>query len=359
MDKVTPKYVLVEEKIKQAIKRKEIIDKLPGERSLAKQYGFSYMTIRKAVDNLVAEGLLYRIPMKGTFVVDSRARKTKTKTKIIGYFLDSSIAAGLTSPYYSLIFNALQKQASKRGYSLIYLTDVDESSSVSFFNRIDGLIMSCFPRIEHIVHQVNQHIPVVVIDNSSSDKTIPSIIIDNFNAISSAVNYLCSLGHKRIGFITGLEDSDVGKNRHAGYVHGLAVNGLKHKEELVFKGNFSFKSGLAGANYFLSLTKPPTAIICANDSMAIAAIRKISNSGLRVPDDISIIGFDDIAVASQIAPSLTTLAAPIDEMTELACSTLISLIDNKKPESKHIALPARLVIRETCKDINKTIAAHA
>lgn len=356
MDKAKPKYVLVEEKIRDAIESREIVDKLPGERALAKEFGFSYMTIRKAVDNLVAEGLLYKIPMKGTFVAH---RKTgKTKTRIIGYFLDSSIVAGLTSPYYSLVFNALQKQASRHGYSLVYLTDTDGSSSLRFIEKIDGVIMSCFPRIENIVHEINRHLPAVVIDNSSSDKTIPSVIIDNFNAISSAVNYLCSLGHRRIGFMTGLEDSDVGKDRHAGYEQGLRENGLKLDDSLVFKGNFSFQSGLAGADYFMSLKTPPTAIICANDSMAIGAIRKITDAGLSVPNDVSIIGFDDIAVASQIVPSLTTLAAPIDKLTELACDMLIQLINGEESETRHIALPARLIVRESCTDLKKTIAAH-
>ena len=357
MDKAKPKYVLVADKIRDAIEHREMVDKLPGERALAKEFGFSYMTIRKAVDNLVAEGLLYKIPMKGTFVAH---RKTgKTKTRIIGYFLDSSIVAGLTSPYYSLVFNALQQQASRHGYSLVYLTDVGGSGSLRFLDRIDGVIISCFPRIENIVHEINRHLPVVVIDNSSSDKTIPSVIIDNFNAISSAVNYLCSLGHSRIGFMTGLEDSDVGRNRHAGYEQRVRENGLKLDERLVFKGNFSFQSGLAGADYFMSLKTPPTAIICANDSMAIGAIRKITHIGLSVPDDVSIIGFDDIAVASQIVPSLTTLAAPIDKMTEVACDMLVRLISGEESETRHIALPAKLIVRESCRNLKKTIAARA
>ena len=355
MDKVTPKYVLVQEKIKHAIKHRKIIDKLPGERTLAKEYGYSYMTIRKAVDNLVAEGLLYKIPMKGTFVANRKSRKKKTN--IIGYFLDSSIVAGLTSPYYSLIFNALQRQATKHGYSLIYFTDIGDSSSYRHMNNIDGAIISCFPRIEHIVHEINQHIPVVVIDNSSSDKTIPSVIIDNFNAVRASVNYLCSIGHKRIGFMTGLEDSDVGKNRYAGYRSGLSNHGIKMNEKLVFRGDYSFESGAKGADYFLSLKNPPTAIMCANDAMAIALIRQAVQRGLNVPDDISVIGFDDIAVASQISPSLTTLAAPIDKITELACNMLISLINGEKSESKHIALPAELVIRDSCTTVKNSVAA--
>ena len=157
--------------------------------------------------------------------------------------------------------------------------------------------------------------------------------------------------------MTGLEDSDVGKNRYAGYKHGLSTNGLKFNERLVYKGNFSFESGLAGADYFLSLKNPPTAIMCANDSMAIAAIGKIIQEGLNVPNDITITGFDDIAVASQIHPPLTTIAAPIQKIAELAVNLLISEIQNRKIENKHIALPAKLVKRGTCSDVKDTVAA--
>lgn len=346
MDKAKPKYILVEDKIRQAIKNKEITEKLPGERTLAKEFGYSYMTIRKAVDNLVTEGVLYKLPTKGTFVADQK--KNKKKTKIIGYFLDNSIAAGLTSPYYSLIFDSLEKQAAKHGYSLIYFSDAGDGSSLKQLKNIDGVIISCFPRIESIVNEINQHIPVVVMDNSSSDKTIPSIIIDNFNAVSSSVDYLCSLGHKRIGFMTGLADSDVGKNRYAGYQSGLSNHGIKASEKMVFKGDYSFESGAKGAEYFLSLKNPPTAIICANDAMAIALIREATQRGLSVPDDLSVMGFDDIPVSSHINPPLTTLAAPIEEITGSAFKMLNSLINGEKTEVKHLALPAKRIIRGSC-----------
>jgi DNA-binding LacI/PurR family transcriptional regulator len=128
-------------------------------------------------------------------------------------------------------------------------------------------------------------------------------------------------------------------------------------EKLVFRGDYSFESGAKGADYFLSLKNPPTAIMCANDAMAIALIRQVIQYGLKVPDDISVIGFDDIPVASQIHPALTTLAAPIGQMTEVACNMLISLINGEKSESRHIALPAELVIRDSCADVKNTVAA--
>ena len=108
MDTKIPKYLLVEEHIRQQIIQRKIIHKLPGERTLARDLGYSYMTIRKAIENLVAEGVLYKVPTKGTFVADRKQRKTKTGT--IGYFLDQRIAGGLSSPNYSMIFNALEKE---------------------------------------------------------------------------------------------------------------------------------------------------------------------------------------------------------------------------------------------------------
>jgi len=357
MAKSTPKYILVENKIKQAIKNREFIDKLPGERTLAKTFGYSYMTIRKAIDNLVTEGIIYKVPTRGAFVAD---RKTaKKKTNVIGYFLDNNIVAGLTSPYYSLIFDALEKQATKHGYSLIYFSDFKDTNSIKRMARVDGVIASCFPRIENVIHEINNTAPMVVIDNSSSDKTIPSIIIDNFNAVTDTLDYLYKLGHRRIGFMTGLEDSDVGKNRYAGYKSGLTKHGLKFNKNLVFKGNFSYESGLTGADYFLSLKNPPTAIMCANDSMAIAALGKIIQNGSTVPDDISIIGFDDIAVASQIHPPLTTISAPIAKIAELAVDMLISQIQNREIANKHVALPAKLIKRKTCADVKDSVVAAA
>ena len=150
---------------------------------------------------------------------------------------------------------------------------------------------------------------------------------------------------------------DVGKDRYAGYKSGLNSHGIKLNENLVFRGNYSFESGAQGADYFLSLKKTPTAIICANDTMAIAATRKIIQYGLNVPDDISIIGFDDITVAAQIHPALTTVSAPIDKIAELALNMLISQMQNKEIDNKHIALPAKLVIRDTCTSVRKVIAA--
>lgn len=350
-----PKYLLVEDYIKQQVKEKKIISKLPGERNLAKELGISYMTIRKAVDNLVAIDFLYKVPTKGTYVVEQNdSKKVKTKTKTVGYFLDSKIVGGLSSPYYAKIFDALEKTASQAGYSLIYFSDADKINLHKVFTKLDGVVASCFSRIEPLIQQINNTVPVVVIDNKTKDNNTPSVIIDNYNALIQSVKYLCSLGHNRIGFMMGLEDSDVGLNRFEGYKSGLIKHEIGFDPILVFKGNYTFGSGEQGVEYFQQLKQKPTAIICANDSMALGAMKMLHQLKIKVPEDISIIGFDDIDVARQLTPSLTTVSVPTDQIAECAFKILRDLIEEKPLDDEHILLNANLITRNTCASITSS-----
>ena len=346
-----PKYLMVENHIKEQIKNKALVDRLPGERSLAKELGFSYMTIRKAIENLVQDEILYKVPTKGTYVNKDKGKKKKTLT--IGYFLDSSIKSGISSPYYSLILNAIEKEAAKNDYSVVYFSDTSVERLYKTLSKLDGVIATCFPRIEATILKIKEIIPIVVIENSAADKTIPSVIIDNFHADLESVDYICNLGHARIGFMTGLEDSDIGKSRYAGYQHGLNKNSIPLDEDLVFRGNYSYEAGIEGAKYYLALEHRPTAIICANDAMALGAMQKFKQEGFDTPGDISIIGFDDIDVASQIVPTLTTIRAPVNQIAKHSFSTLKDLIMGNQPDHQHIAIAAKLIIRESCSKLKQ------
>lgn len=346
MTSKTPKYVLVEEFIKRGIRNQTLVGKLPGERTLAKQLGISYMTARKAIDNLVGEGLLYRVPTKGTFVTDGEAPKNSKHT--IGYFLDSGIEQGISSPYYSLVFNSIEKEAARHGYSVVYFSETGKTPIRDVLQRLDGVIATCFPRVERTIEVINETLPLVVIENRASDAAIPSVVIDDFAAEVEAVDYLCSLGHSSIGYIAGLGDSDIGRNRYAGYLHGLNSHDIEPDAALVFRGDYSFEAGVEGAGHFLSLDAPPTAIVCASDSMALGAMRRVHESDLTTPGDISVIGFDDIEFAAQVSPALTTMAAPVGEIAGRAFEMLRELIDGNDMGGRHLSLAANLVIRQTC-----------
>lgn len=340
------KYIRIKNKIKDSISNGSIVGKLPGERVLAKELDVSYMTVRKAVSELVEEGILFKLATRGTFVNHKRANAKVTNN--IGFFLDEGIRDGISSPYYSLVFRSLEEEVSANGYNLLLFSDFDDLNPIKNTKKIDGAIICCFPRIEDKIQQIKHYLPMVLLDNIAADKSLPSVTIDNFNSCSRATEYLLELGHKRVGFISGLLDSDVCKDRLLGYKNALARAGLKQDPTLVFKGDYSYESGERGGKYFAGLAAPPTAIICANDSMAIGAMKVIQERGFRIPRDISFIGFDDIVVASKVFPALTTNAAPIEAMAKLALEMLLSELNGKNTDFTHVILEAKLIKRDSC-----------
>ena len=122
-------------------------------------------------------------------------------------------------------------------------------------------------------------------------------------------------------------------------------------------GNYTFESGERGASALLSLSKPPTAIMCANDTMAIGAMREINRRGMSIPKDISIVGFDDIAVSSQLIPALTTVSAPIDKIAKSAVNLLLNQISGKESTVTHLALRGALTKRQSCASSKEEIVA--
>jgi DNA-binding LacI/PurR family transcriptional regulator len=352
----THKYVSIMDRIRESIRTGELVDKLPGERVLADQLEVSYMTVRKAIAELVEEGILYKSGTKGTFVGH---RKNNSKaTGNLGFFLDEAIDEGISSPYYSLIFRSLEEEVTQSGYNMLFFSDFDDLNPLKNTKKVDGVFISCFPRIEDRIQEIKKYIPIVLLDNIASDKSIPSVTIDNFNSCSHSVEYLLSLGHRRIGFVSGLLDSDVCKDRLLGYKNALARFGLKDDRTLVFKGDYSCESGERAGKYFVSLPQPPTAVMCANDSMAIGAMKVIQEHGFRIPDEISVIGFDDILMASKVFPALTTNAAPIEEMARTAVEVLLAEMKGVNTDFRHVILEAKLVKRDSCAPVRARVVNH-
>lgn len=347
----THKYISIKNQIKQKIDSGLIHDKLPGERAIAEDLGVSYMTVRKAVDELVEEGILVKQGTRGTFV---NGRKTSSRsTGNIGFFLDEEIDEGISSPYYSLVFKSLEDEVAKHNYNLLFFSDFDDLNPLKNTRKIDGAIISCFPRLEDKIQSIKRYLPIVLLDNIPADKSIPTVTIDNFNGCRHSVEHLIALGHRRIGFVSGLLDSDICKDRLQGYKSALARAGIPVDNLLIFRGNYSYESGENAGKYFSSLDVPPTAIMFANDSMAIGAMQVLQEHGLKIPADISIIGFDDVLVAAKVFPALTTNAAPIEAMAQKAVEILLSEIRGGNCDFQHYILPTELIKRASCGAIKK------
>lgn len=171
------------------------------------------------------------------------------------------------------------------------------------------------------------------------------VSMDDELAAQEITDYLIGLGHRRIGFIAGPGDHPQARLREAGFQTALARHGLKPEPGLVAVGDFHFESGLRAAEQLLSVSNPPTAIFASNDDMAASVLAVAYRKSLRIPQDLSVVGFDDTPLASIVSPSLTTVYQPIREMAAQAAGRLFGKADPDAPTA--IVLPHRMVVRES------------
>jgi LacI family transcriptional regulator, galactose operon repressor len=190
--------------------------------------------------------------------------------------------------------------------------------------------------------------PFVVVDpRVQLDEGIPAVSAANSSGARAAAEHLLSLGHRRIGAITGPADWMASTERLNGYRSALAAAGVLPVSELVVESDFSIESGEAAAAVLLDLPERPTAIFGFNDNVAIGALRAAAERGLGVPDDLSVVGFDDSEQSALVTPALTTVRQPLAEMGRMAVSLLLRLLDHQRVEAMSIELATRLVVRES------------
>jgi LacI family transcriptional regulator len=196
--------------------------------------------------------------------------------------------------------------------------------------------------------------PVLVIDPNVETHDCPAVIATNREGALTAVEYLIGLGHRRIGFISGRPELQSAVRRLQGYKDGLMRAGIPLHTDLIQAGDYSRQTGFACTQRLLNLSDPPTAIFASNDQSATGAIKAIFEAGLRVPDDISVVGFDNVPEVAYTHPGLTTVDQCIEKMGYNATEMLISLIEGDALENDLYKVPTRLVVRDSC----RAIAGH-
>jgi LacI family transcriptional regulator len=195
---------------------------------------------------------------------------------------------------------------------------------------------------------LDQGYPVVVVDpRLPIDEEIPCVSAAHVTGARAATNHLLGLGHRRIGIITGPKGWVATEERRNGYHAALAAAGVLPDPRLEVESNWQIDPGETAAGPLLDLDSPPTAIFAFNDNMAIGAIRAARARGLRVPEDVSIVGFDDLEEAALVTPALTTVRQPLAEMGRMAVSLLLRLLDKQRVETLRVELATKLVVRES------------
>jgi len=190
--------------------------------------------------------------------------------------------------------------------------------------------------------------PIVIIDPHNENPNYPAVISQNRDGALTVMQYLIGLGHQRIGFIGGRPELQSSTQRYQGYAAGLCQAALPLDPDLVQAGDYNRDTGFICAQRLLSLPKPPTAIFAANDQSAFGVLEAAHQAGLQVPDDLSVVGFDNTIESSYINPSLTTVDQSIDQMGYIAAQVLVRLISKEEVENNTYTLPTHLIVRESC-----------
>ncbi len=260
----------------------------------------------------------------------------------------------ITNSIYASSTQAIQRAAQKAGYTvLLGVSEFDPDSEEKLIRqllqrRVDGIILTGGERSEAIYDLiVTNGVPYVVTWKLMSSAVRPCVSFDNYEAGRLAMQHLTDLGHRRIGLMCGRSDvNDRARERRRAYEDALTEFGIAIDPRLVYERDFEFIEGRAAMHRMLAEQEPPTAVFCANDIQAIGALVECQDAGLRVPEDVSIIGFDDLPVAQFTQPKLTTIRVPATRMGHMAANKLIGWInDGREPGVEE--LPVELILRDS------------
>ena len=267
-----------------------------------------------------------------------------------GLLLPRTINSFFTDPYYPSLIQGIAQACSKQNYTFSLFLMGDKEDEKKMFQRIsrrgfmDGILFQSDQIGDSLIDKlILSEIPLVVLGRPIHDGKISFVDIDNEKAVESAVDHLVSIGCKRIGTITGPLNTTVGIDRKKGYENSIKKHGFSINKQLITEGNFTEESGYQGMKKLLPAN--PDAIFAASDQMALGAIRAIKEKGLNIPNDISMIGFDDFPLPMPTDPPLTTIRQPISNFGKEALKMLLDIIENGQDPTRQVILKSELIIR--------------
>lgn len=285
-----------------------------------------------------------------------RTQRTNVIGVVIPHTFRNVFAAG-DPHYFSTLLQGIAVTAQQRDYAPVLWIGYSDEAADSFYRRIcqnrlmDGFIIVASVATEHRLasNLLDAEIPFVMIGRPLNDADQTNYVnVDNVQAGRQAVQHLLKIGRRNIAVLAGDMTNADAIDRLTGYKDMLTTAGLLIDERLIGSGLFSRDSGYLGMQELLRRNVPIDGLFAANDVVALGAIQAIQEAGLRVPDDISVVGFDDLPMAKNSTPSLTTINQPIAQKGETATSLLMDVIEGSVEAPAHITLSARLIVRDSC-----------
>jgi LacI family transcriptional regulator len=328
---------------------------------VARQSGVSYSTVSRALNGYefvkpATREKVLRAAEKLGYVPNQQARSLAGgRSNLIGI-----LVPGLDNGYISEIIRGIDEELAQSNYNLILYTTHRHHGRESIYvatimnGAADGLLLVVpFISTPYLNALRQQNFPYVLIDQSDTTEQSAVVHATNWQGAYDATRYLIELGHQRIGFITGLVELNSAVERLEGYRAALADAQIPADDTLIAEGDFRERGGYRAAQKLLDLREAPTAIFASNDLSAIGTMEAIRQRGLHVPEDISVIGFDDIPQASTAYPMLTTVHQPLDQMGRVAVRMLLEHIDNSEHSPYRATLATRLIVRDSCRTLGK------
>lgn len=329
---------------------------MPTIRDVAKRAGVAPTTVSRVVNNSGYVGKETRERVEATiaemgYVPNTLARSLRfKKTNTLALVLPD-----VTNPFWTTVARGVEDAASDRGFNVI-LCNTDESETeqakyltVLLQKQIDGILLAPARSTDEPVTAIQkQGVPVVVLDRRVPGNQVDMVRGDSVKGAYRLVRLLLTLGHQRIAMLGGPQDVSTALDRVAGYRQALVETGLDADGSLIYYGEFTQASGYEMTQQALTATPRPTALFAANNFIAIGSLRALRDAGLRVPEDMTLVSFDDLPPAFVIDPFLTVAAQPAYEMGHQATELLLARLSGQAPkEYQEIVLPTETIVRRS------------
>jgi LacI family transcriptional regulator len=273
-------------------------------------------------------------------------------TKVIGVVIPVGVSSIFSDPYFSLVIQGVSSACNHLGYSImLWLAEPQYErktiSQILYNGFIDGVIVLAMLLDDPLIDRLSEsNRPFITIGRHPTNEKIDYVDVDNRAGAYQAVSYAIRAGHHRVALIGGPANTISGQERAQGYLDALREYGLPVIPELITEGDYSDAGGYLAMKRLLP--NHPDAVFAASDAMAFAAMRVIQEAGFRIPEDVAIVGFDDIPPAATSKPPLTTVRQPIQQTGKIVAEMLIDMIEHPTVQPHHTVLPPELVIRSSC-----------
>lgn len=307
-------------------------------KDIAQQCGVSVATVSKALNNQQdisdeTKEKIQKVAKELGYFTNSSARALKTnRTYNIGVLFVDEQRSGLSHEYFSAVLDSLKIEAENNGYDITFISHNVGNKPITYlqhakYRGVDGVVIACVNFHDpQVIELVESDVPVVTIDHIFNNRV--AVISDNVRGMEELVGYIGEMGHERIAFIHG-EQSAVTANRLIGFYRACKKMGIEPDKELVVEGVYHDPNKCEEmTRELLQLPEPPTCIIFPDDYSGLGGLNAIADAGLRIPEDISVAGYDGIRLANVLNPNLTTYRQNTLELGKTAAARLVDVIEN-------------------------------